>query len=119
MGFWSWLFGSKEARIEREALNYIRQKEHERRMTEYHVALVREGLIDPSTAMGFSLKISERYESHVTEALAQYATIPFAVYKTTDEEMTLRGECRIHVCYIQFPVASVVTAAKGPRRYSS
>jgi hypothetical protein len=111
MGFWSWLFGSKEARAEREALYYLQQKEHERRMTDYHIALVREALLDISTPVGFSLKINDQFEMIVVDALARYATVPYAIYKTADEDMIFCGECKIHVCYIQFPVGSVATVA--------
>ena len=110
MGIWSWLFGSKEARAEREARLVLQQKEHERRMTDYHMAMVREALLDRSTTVGFALKINDQYETIVMDALARYATVPYAVYRTADEDMMYQGECRIHVCYIQFPVASVCVA---------
>jgi hypothetical protein len=109
--FWSWLFGSAESRAEKAAAEQLRKKQHERRMIEYHDAMVHEALLDTSTPMGFSLTVSEHYEDVVLDAVAQYALVPYAVYKTADEDMTFRGECRIHVAYIQFPVGSVLAAA--------
>jgi hypothetical protein len=111
MGFWSWLFGSAEARAEQAAAEELRKRQHERRMIDYHVALVREALLNPTHATGFALKICDQYESVVIDALAHYATVPYAVYRTADEDMVFRGECRIHVAYIQFPMGSILAAA--------
>jgi hypothetical protein len=116
MGFWSWLFGSAEARAEKAAAEELRKRQHERRMIDYHVALVREALLNPTHATGFALKICDQYEDVVIGALTQMATVPYAVYRTADEDMTFQGECRIHVAYIQFPVGSVLAA--GPVKTS-
>ena len=112
MGIWSWLFGSKEARAEKAATKELQRIQHERRMSEYHKAMVYEALMETSTPMGFSLIISDQYESVVLDALTLFSKVPYAVYRTTDEDMVFRGECKIHVGYIQFPVASVAPASK-------
>jgi hypothetical protein len=119
MGFWSWLFGSAEARAEKAAAEELRKRQHERRMIDYHVALVREALLNPTHATGFALKICDQYEDVVLDAVAQMATVPYAVYRTADEDMVFRGECRIHVAYIQFPLGSVLAAAAAPNKSST
>jgi hypothetical protein len=119
MGFWSWFFGSSESRSEKAAAEELRKKQHERRMADYHTAMVREALLDTSTPMGFSITISEHYESVVLEALMRYTLVPYAVYKTADEDMTFRGECKIHVAYIQFPFGSIMGSEPQQARKSS
>jgi hypothetical protein len=118
MGFWSWLFGSKEARAEKAAEKELHRLQYERRMTDYHNAMVYEALMDLSTPMGFSLTISDQYESVVLEALTRFSKVPYAVYKTADEDMVFCGNCQIHVAYIQFPVGSVASVAAQQQQVS-
>ncbi len=109
MGFWSWLFTSKEVKAERAAMAELVRIQNERRMIDCHIQMVRELLSDTTNPLGFTLKISEKYERVVVDALQRYATVPYTVHKIKDEDMTYEGECLLHVTYVQFPVAFVLS----------
>jgi hypothetical protein len=110
MGFLSWFFTSKEVKAERAAMAELIRIQNERRMIDCHIQMVRESLSDTTNPLGFTLKISDKYERVVVDTLQRYATVPYTVHKIKDEDMMYEGECLLHVTYVQFPIASVISA---------
>jgi hypothetical protein len=118
MGFWRWLTGQpKISRIEKELIKQRQRIEEEQRITDHYVRIVRDIIADPTNPLGFSVVVDKAYESVVLSALQTYVRQPYAVYKTTDEDMEYIGQCKIHVGYIQFPVAPVVAKKSSAHRF--
>jgi hypothetical protein len=122
MGFWHWLFKIRENGIseeERALRRELEQKVEERRITELYNAFVREALLDPTADYGFAMKINASHESIILDAVDQYATRPYTIYRTSTEEMDDEGLCRIHVAYIQVPLSKQVVSNHITTTHSS
>lgn len=107
MGFWRWLFGY-ERRLtaeERALRRELQQKAEERRVRELYITFIRELLADHTSVYGFTMKVQTIFETFVLNTVAQYATRPYTIYRTSNEDMDYEGLCNIHVAYIQFPIA--------------
>ena len=115
MGFWRWLFSRNSDRRltaeERALRRELEQKAEERRVRELYITFIRELLADPTAPYGFTMKIQTSFEAFVLSIVAQYATRPYTIYHTSNEDMDYEGLCNVHVSYIQFPVAAVVAKA--------
>jgi hypothetical protein len=117
MGFWRWFTGPKLSRLEKDLIQQRERMEEEHRIADHYVRIVRDIIADPTNSLGFSVVLDKAYESVVLSAVQTYVRQPYAVYKTTDEDMEYIGQCKIHVGYIQFPVAPVVAKKSSAHRF--
>jgi hypothetical protein len=104
MGFWRRLFGIAPALTAEE--QRAREEQARQHVLESYDRCVREVMYDATNTPGCSIKIEAAYTRVVLDAVARYATQPYTVHKTSDEDMDYEGLCVIHVCFIQLPVAT-------------